>query len=372
MTSRERVRAALERRPTDRVPVFMWFHPQTAASLGRLLEIPAGLVGEAMGNDVRQAWVNNNYAMEGILHERDGEWHRDFWGIKWQKLGAFNQPVEFPLAAASEAEALAYPFPDDRLEDLLANMEGLAHAPDREERFLGCDVSPCAFEMYWRLRGLEQALLDIASRPVFAGRMLERCADFARRLSGEACRRFALDWLWTGDDVAGQDGLILSPAAWRELVKPLLAGIFAVGHRAGLPVAYHCCGALAPIIPDLVEIGLDLLNPIQAGCPGMEPRELKRSFGSRLSFMGGLDTQGVLPFGDEAAVRRHTAELLEAMSGGGFILAASHTVPPETPEVNIFAMYAEAGIPREEIFDRAADLRATGRRTADPRRGQRS
>jgi uroporphyrinogen decarboxylase len=357
VTSRERVRAALERRPADRVPVFMWFHPRTAERLARLLEIPAGLVGEAMGNDVRQAWVNNNYAMEGILHARDGEWHRDWWGIKWERQGDFNQPVEFPLEAASEQEALAYPFPYDRLEQLLANMNAPVAAADRGQRFLGCDVSPCVFEMYWRLRGLQQALLDIAARPAFAGRMLERCAAFARRLSEQACRRFPLDWLWTGDDVAGQQGLILGPAAWREWVKPALAGVFEVGKRAGLPVAYHCCGALAPIIPDLVEMGLDLLNPIQAGCPGMEPRELKRQFGSRLSFMGGLDTQGLLPFGEEAAVRRHVAGLLELFSGGGYILAASHTIPPETPEANIFALYAEAGISREEIFDRAAGLR---------------
>jgi uroporphyrinogen decarboxylase len=357
MTSRERVRAALERRPADRVPVFMWFHPRTTERLGRLLEIPAGLVGEAMGNDVRQAWVNNNYAMEGILHDQDGEWHRDWWGIKWEKQGDFNQPVEFPLAGSGEAEALAYPFPYGRREDLLANMRPLASAPDRAQVFLGCDVSPCVFEMYWRLRGLEQALVDIASRPAFAGRMLERCADFARGLAEEACRRFALDWLWTGDDVAGQQGLILSPEVWRELVKPHLAGIFAVGKRAGLPVAYHCCGALAPILPDLADIGLDVLNPIQAGCPGMEPRELKRQFGSRLSFMGGLDTQGVLPFGDEAAVRRHVAGLLENFDGGGYILAASHTIPPETPEANLFALYEEAGISREQILDRAAGIR---------------
>ena len=365
MTPRERVRAALQRRPTDRVPVFMWLHPLTASRLAALLEIPSGLVGEAMGNDIRQAWVNNNYAMEGILHERDGEWHRDFWGIKWEKQGAFNQPVEFPLAAASEELALSYPFPYDRFEVLLANMEPLVRRSGREDYFLGCDVSPCAFEMYWRLRGMEQALVDIAERPGFAGRMLARCAGFARELSSEACRRFPLDWLWTGDDVAGQDHLILSPTQWRELVKPLLADIFAVGRRAGLPVAYHCCGALRPIIPDLLEIGLDVLNPIQAGCPGMEPRELKREFGDRLAFMGGLDTQGILPFGSEAEVHRHAAELLETMSagGGGYILAASHTIPPETPERNIFALYEEAGIGREEIFDRAADLR----QAAEPR-----
>jgi uroporphyrinogen decarboxylase len=357
MTSKQRVHAALERQPVDRVPVFMWFHPDTARHLATLLEIPASEVGEAMGNDVAQTWVNNNYAMEGIVHEREGEWHRDFWGIKWVKAGAFNQPAEFPLAGASEAKVLAYRFPQDKMDFLLARMAPLLQRG--AELFLGCDVSPCAFEMYWRLRGLEQALLDLAARPTLAARMLERCAGFARALAERACRELPLDWLWTGDDVAGQNGMILSPEAWRELIKPLLAQVFAEGRRAGLWVAFHCCGALRPIIPDLVEIGLDVLNPIQAGCPGMEARELKREFGDRLAFMGGLDTQGVLPFGDEAEVRRHTSELLQAMTsgGGGYILAASHTIPPETPDRNLFALYAEAGITREQIFDRAAAIR---------------
>lgn len=357
MTSKQRMHAALERLPVDRVPVFMWFHPDTARHLATLLEIPASEVGEAMGNDVAQTWVNNNFAMEGIVHEREGEWHRDFWGIKWVKVGAFNQPAEFPLAGASESKLLAYRFPQDKMDFLLARMAPLLERS--AELFLGCDVSPCAFEMYWRLRGLEEALLDIAARPELAARLLERCAGFARALAERASRELPLDWLWTGDDVAGQTGMILSPGDWRELIKPLLAQVFAAGRRAGLWVAFHCCGALRPIIPDLVEIGLDVLNPIQAGCPGMGARELKREFGDRLAFMGGLDTQGVLPFGGEAEVRRHTAELLQAMTtgGGGYILAASHTIPPETPDRNLFALYDEAGISREQIFDRAAAIR---------------
>jgi len=314
-----------------------------------------------MGNDVLQTWVNNNYAMEGIVHEHDGEGHRDFWGIRWEKLGAFNQPTEFPLAAASERAMLSYRFPTDKIDFLLGRMKPLIQRGG--EYFLGCDVSPCAFEMYWRLRGLEETLIDIAARPQLARAMLERCAGFALLLAERACRELPLDWLWTGDDVAGQNGMILSPEAWRELIKPLLADIFAVGKRAGLWVAFHCCGALLPIIPDLVEIGLDVLNPVQAGCPGMEPAELKREFGRQLSFMGGVDTQELLPFGSEAQVRKAITKLIRTMTegGGGYILAASHTIPPETPERNIFAMYDVAGISRQEIFDRAADLRRAAR-----------
>ena len=108
---------------------------------------------------------------------------------------------------------------------------------------------------------------------------------------------------------------------------------FDVGKAHGLYVAYHCCGALRPIIPDLVEMGLDVLNPIQCNCPGMDAVDLKREFGAELTFMGGVDTQGLLPtrHGDE--VRRATRALIDGMTsdGGGYILAASHTIPPETP-----------------------------------------
>ena len=188
-----------------------------------------------------------------------------------------------------------------------------------------------------------------------------RCADFAVMLSEEACRRFPLDWLWAGDDVASQQSLMMSPAMWRRLIKPQLQRVFDVGRRHKLSVAYHCCGALRPIVPDLIEMGLEVLNPIQCNCPGMEAAELKREFGKHLTFMGGVDTQELLPRGSADQVRRATRRLLEEMmaDGGGYILAASHTIPPETPFDNIFAMYAEAGLPRAEIFDRAAALRAT-------------
>ncbi|MHB0857411.1 MAG: uroporphyrinogen decarboxylase family protein [Anaerolineae bacterium] len=358
MEAKERVHAALKRMPVDRVPVFMWFHPYTTTHLANLLEIPAAYVSEAMGNDVRQAWVNNNYAMEGITHAHDGEGHVDDWGIRWVKEGPFNQIAAYPLAQATRDEVLRYRFPTARLDSLLEHMRPAAAEGDRF--FVGCDVSPCVFEMYWRLRGIDAALLDMAADPELADALFGRCADFAVQLGETACVRYALDWLWTGDDIASQRGLMMSPRSWRELIKPHLQRVFDVGKRRGPWVAFHCCGSLRPIIGDLVEMGLDVLNPVQCNCPGMDPLELKAEFGEHLSFMGGVDTQGVLPFGTVAEVRRATARLIEGMTagGGGYILAASHTIPPETPDANIFAMYEVAGIPREEIEDRAASIRA--------------
>jgi len=350
--------AALDRKPVDRVPVFMWFHPETNARLAKLLEIPGSGVDMAMGNDACQTWVNNNYAMEGIVHGRDGESHTDFWGIHWVKDGAFNQIDRFPLAAGADAAAvLAYRFPYQHQAELLRLMEPVAR--NAGERFLGCDISPCGFEMYWRLRGMENALMDFAGEPELASEMVGRCADFAIALGEAACDTYPLDWLWTGDDVASQTGMMMSPETWREIVRPHLQRVFDVGRRRGLRVAYHCCGGLRAIIGDLVEMGLDVLNPVQCNCPGMDAAELKKEFGGKLAFMGGVDTQDMLPNGSADDVRRATRHLLDVMSsgGGGYILAASHTIPPETPDANIFAMYAEAGITREEIFDRAADMR---------------
>jgi uroporphyrinogen decarboxylase len=359
MNSKERVHAVLRRKPVDRLPVFMWFHPETAQRLARLLEIPASRVSEAMGDDIRQTWVNHNYAMEGIVHEQEGESHLDFWGVEWTRQQGFNQITKFPLAGATKDEILSYRFPTEHMPELLQRM--LPVMESGQDYFVGCDVSPCAFEMYWRLRGMGDAMLDIAGDAALAGEMLGRCAEFSRQLSDAVCNQFELDWLWTGDDVSSQLGMMMSPEAWRTLIKPHLRRVFAVGKAKGLWVAYHCCGALRPIIGDLVEIGMDVLNPVQCNCPGMDPLELKKEFGKQLAFMGGVDTQGVLPSGTVDEVRRATAGLIEGMTtdGGGFILAASHTVPPETPDENIFAMYAEAGISREEIFDRAAGVRAS-------------
>ena len=357
MTSKERVHAALQRKPADRVPIFMWYYPQTAKRLARLLEIPAKYVPVAMGDDIRQTWVHNNYAMEGVVHEHDGDSHVAEWGIEWTRIGGFNQISKFPLAGSSERQVLEYRFPFERIDTLVDLMKPVMEFQD--DCFIGCDVSPCVFEMYWRLRGMARTLTEIALNPGLTRDMFSRCAEFTTSLSEAACQRFDLDWLWLGDDAAGQLSMLMSPDTWRQMVKPFLKQNAEVGKRHGLYVAFHSCGAIRPIIEDLIEIGVDVLNPIQCNCPGMDPPGLKREFGKNLAFMGGVDTQGTLPNGTVHQVRKATAELLEGMTtdGGGYILAASHTVPPETPDENIFAMYNEAGISKEEIFDRAAHIR---------------
>lgn len=363
MNSKQRVHAALRRQPVDRVPIFMRFHPDAAGRLARTLEIPRHCVDAVLGNDVRMAWVNNDYSMEGVTHEREGEGHVDPWGIRWVKQGLSNQIAESPLASCSPDEVRKYCFPLPHVEEFLSRMNPLVASA--YDYFIGCNVTPCVFEMYARLRGKQQAVADLEADPALVSEMLDRCAAFAALLAEVCCRRFPLDWVWTGDDVAALDSLLMSPECWRRMIKPHLQLVIEVGKRHRLWVVYHCCGALHPIIPDLIEMGVDVLNPGQANCPGMDPLELKREFGEKLAFLGGLDAQGVLCRGSGDDVRRATRQLLDGMTaqGGGYVLSPSQPVLPETPAENLFAMYAEAGLSREEIDDRAAEVRAKYRPT---------
>ena len=123
MNSKQRVHFALKRKPVDRIPIYMWYHPVTAGQLGNLLEIPANRVAEVMGDDVKQTWVANNHAMEGIVHEKEGEGHVDDWGLEWIKIDNFNQIVHSPLENASKEEILNYQFPYDKINPLLSHME---------------------------------------------------------------------------------------------------------------------------------------------------------------------------------------------------------------------------------------------------------
>lgn len=355
MNSKQRVYATIQRKPADRIPIFMWFHPDTKKLISEYLDVPETYIDDVMFNDVRQVWVGNNYAMEGVSL-KDGEEYLDYWGVKWRKEGAFNQIIKHPLLSSSEDEIRNYEFPYSQIPALADNL--LVTENQASEFFVGCDISPCLFEMYNRLRGMENALTDMVLYPEMFSGFMEKCAAYSLALAEEASSRFSLDWLWTGDDVGGQNTMMMNPQSWRKSIRPQLEKIFRFGMNQNLLVAYHSCGSIRDIIPDLIEIGLDILNPIQCNCTGMSPIELKKEYGDSLTFMGGIDTQHLLPNGTAQEVQQGVSRLVDVMSNdGGFILAASHTLPPETPLENIFAMYAAVGVSHEMISDKASDIR---------------
>lgn len=358
MNSKQRVHAALRRQPVDRVPIYVTFHPETVATLARLLEVPRHAIDEILDNDVRMTWVNNDYFALGVFHEHEGESHTDFWGIRWVHQGSVNRLADHPLVGMTPEQVRKFCFPLQRVEELLSRLGPFVSGA--YEHFVGCDVSPCVLEMYRRLRGPEQLAADIESEPVLIEEMLDRCAAFAALLAELACRRFPLDWLWVGDAAPPQDTHSIPPELWRRVVQPHLRLVFDVGKRHRLWVGYRGCGDLRPILPDLIEMGLDVLHLAANTCADVDPLDLSREFGAKLAFVGGLPARDVLARGTADDVRRSTRRLIEGMTagGGGYILAPTEYVLPETPPENIFAMYAEAGVSREEIEDRAADVRA--------------
>ena len=195
MTAKQRVQSALARQPVDRVPIFMWFHPEMAKRLSHLLNIPAAYLNEVLGDDIRQTWVGNNFAMEGIVHEKEGETHLDDWGIEWIKIGPFNQIKKSPLRQAAEDEIQKYGFPVDKIEALLKNMDNVL--PLSKDYFIGCDISPCLFEMLCRIRGMENAIYDLVSDSRAAQALMGKAAEFSINIGEAACDRFDLDWFWT-------------------------------------------------------------------------------------------------------------------------------------------------------------------------------
>jgi uroporphyrinogen-III decarboxylase len=197
------------------------------------------------------------------------------------------------------------------------------------------------WETAWALRGLERLFLDLVEAPDTAEAVLDIPFRYhlavAKRLAG-----MGVDMVWLGDDVGGQTGMIMSPRLWRRFLKPRLASIIAETKavRPGVKVAYHSDGDVSPIVPELIEIGVDILNPIQPAC--MDPARLKADFGDRLSFWGTVDEQRTLPFGSPAEVAREVRQRLETVGrNGGLILAPTHHVQLDTPMENFWAMVEE-------------------------------
>jgi uroporphyrinogen decarboxylase len=196
------------------------------------------------------------------------------------------------------------------------------------------------------LRGFEDWMVDLADNHAFVQALLER----ATAIEIEANERILaaagdlVDIVYTSDDLGGQEGPLLSPAAFRELFRPHFGRLWEhIRRRSKAVLMHHCCGSIRPFIRDFVDLGVQVLNPIQVSASNMDPAGLKAEFGRELSFWGGVDTRSVMPRGTPAAVAGEVQRRLREMGrGGGYILAAVHNLQPEVPAANIVALF-EAG-----------------------------
>jgi len=194
------------------------------------------------------------------------------------------------------------------------------------------------FETAWALRGLEQLLTDLIEDPDLADAILEIPYRY-HLAAAETLARMGVDMIWLGDDVGHQQGMLISPRHWRRFFKPRMAHIIerlkAINPQ--LKVAYHTDGCVYEVIPELIEIGLDVLNPVQPAA--MDPVRLKREYGKELCFWGSIDEQYTLPFGTPDEVRREVLDRVATLgAGGGLILAPTHHLQLDTPLGNFWAM----------------------------------
>lgn len=337
MNSKERVINTLHRQEVDRIPMWMWYHPDIYVQFQEQFGWDPDTADAKLCNDIKQTHISINREMFRPL--APGELFTDDWGVVWKREGSYNQVTANPLHTADPSAIAEYRFPDADDPSRYTELARICTS-FKDEYFMGADVSGSIFEPCYHIRGMDKLMVDMIENPEFVEIFFDHAADFTRKVCENALE-YPLDWIWLGDDIGGQSAMMMSPGMWRTMLKPRLAGIIKAvkNKRPEIKIAYHSCGAIRPVIADLIEIGVDVLNPIQPLCPGMNPEELKKEFGDSLAFMGGLDTQEFLIHANPEEVRHHARELIDVMSnGGGYIFAASHTIQPDTPMENILAL----------------------------------
>jgi uroporphyrinogen decarboxylase len=194
-------------------------------------------------------------------------------------------------------------------------------------------------------RGMEQILLDLAMSPEIADAVIEGHTRFAMRYYERTLEagKGSIDIVRTYDDYGTQLGLMMRPDTWRALIKPRLAALVDLVHSYGAKFMLHSCGSVVDVLPDIIEAGVDILDPVQTKAKGMDPVVLKEQFGSQICFHGGLDTQDVLPHGSAEDVEQEVRHLLRVFApGGGYLFNSSQALLADTPLENVQAMYRAA------------------------------
>jgi uroporphyrinogen decarboxylase len=194
------------------------------------------------------------------------------------------------------------------------------------------------FERIWTLRGFQESMVDSAADPGFYEELAERVVVHQLEIVDRLVQ-LPVDGIMFSDDWGYQQGVLLGPERWRRFLKPRLARLYDRVHQAGKYTLSHCCGSVVDIIPDVIEIGLDVLESVQPEARGMDPYTLKRRFGKEITFWGGLGSQSTIPFGTPAEIHAEVGKLCSEMArGGGYILAPAKALQPGTPVENSAAV----------------------------------
>jgi uroporphyrinogen decarboxylase len=347
ITPRERVSLALERQRTDRVPIAMvcsGINPAARRELECYLQQRRGIgVNAYLASILDIAGCQPPYIGPRLAAGTD------YWGVRREPvsygLGAYDEISEYPLARVQSIRELdehTWPSPDwweyDSLPVLCRQLRR-----ERDYALLIGNGNP--FETTWYLRGFERTLADLTLNPELVTEILRRVTGFYIAFFRRALKAAdgAIDLVFTADDIGGQRGLLMSLPMWEALIKPHHARLNAALHELGVRVMYHSDGGVTAVVPGLIEAGIDILQALQFEAAGMDPVALKRSYGDRLCFEGGVSVQQTLPFGTPEDVAQEVRQRIRVLAaGGGYILGPSHAIQDGTPPANIVALFDTA------------------------------
>jgi len=323
------IQDTLARREPRAVPCNFMFSPPARA----LLEAHYGTndLETALGLPLRIGGTNSIKPLYAAPAEF-GARIKDEFGVVWSTSDIDRGSPIGPCLP--EPDLRGYRFPDPSAAYRFEHLAGWTAANAEHYTFL---VVGDLWERATFMRGMEAILLDLTLHPRFVEELLRGLADYILRTMEIVLSQFSFDGVMLSDDYGTQRGMLMSPGHWRKFVKPRLAEIYGLAKRHGRTVLHHTCGHVVPIVGDLVDIGLDVLHPIQP--EAMDIFELKRRFGSHLTFCGGLGTQDLLPRGTAQQVREEVRRLKDAMgAGGGYILEPGITLQADVPLANLLAM----------------------------------
>ena len=326
---KERMRRALNHEPVDRIPTQVNYTKAMGQRLAAHLGVMLDQLPQRLGNHLLRVDIAFERMGRG-----NGRLSFDWWGVGFDTEQEGYFAAVHPLADSKDLDAFAWP--DPQAPNLLDEATQVIK-DDGGEHFVAPNFGFALFERAWTLRGLEAFLLDMVLDPGFAEELLERITKIQLVL----IHRFldlGVDGGYFGDDYGAQTSMLFSPKMWRSLIKPRLARMFALFREAGLPVILHSDGQVAPILPDLVEIGLTAYNPVQPEV--IDHAWLRHTFGNRLAYYGGLSTQTVLSQGSpqEVTTAVQTCLATLAPANTGLVLAPSHRLMTDTPLDNFEAM----------------------------------
>lgn len=357
MTHKERVQKALNHEETDRPPFQATFTPEFADRLRKEFNLPDQFtephhrtwygydLERLTGQDALQAgvgWFTNYYLKN--------EGYTDEWGVKW-KIDPYETPfgtghytnIETNPLRDNDEAALNYKAPDPNRPELYTHLQRLLKEYG-EEYFIIGRIHCTVFESAWALRGLDTLMTDFYINPELTNHLLDTTSNYHMQVARNMAR-MGVDMIWLGDDMGAQASLMIDPDLWREYFKPRMARIIkeAKTIKPDIKIAYHTDGCNYDIIPELIEIGLDVLNPIQTEC--MDPEILQEKYGDQLCFFGGVAVQSTLPYGTTDDIRKEFEWLKNSLGkGGGWLCAPTHHVQLDTPMENFFTLLNTIGI----------------------------